>query len=160
MSRWLLVLAFSLNSWGQNGTAPVQPLPFSHKQHTTSAHLKCADCHKPGADGEVQTLPKTKMCMSCHQTVKADSAAIKSLQTYAESNRPVPWVRVYEIPGFVNFSHQTHLEGGFTCATCHGQVEERDRLWKEKDISMSGCVSCHKANQGPTDCGVCHDLQH
>ncbi len=98
--------------------------------------------------------------MVCHQTVKTESSAIKSLRGYAESNRPIPWNRVYEIPGFVNFSHKVHLDGGAGCETCHGPVAERNLLWRETDISMNGCMSCHQAHKVSVDCGLCHDLQH
>jgi len=140
--------------------APVQPIPFSHRQHAAAGRLTCADCHKEGETGEIETIPKAKTCMACHQTVKSDSTAIRFLRAYAESNRPIPWVRVYELPGFVNFSHKTHLESGASCETCHGPVAERDQLRKETDISMNGCVGCHQSRKASVDCGVCHDIAH
>ena len=141
-------------------TAPIQPIPFSHKEHTATAHLKCNECHKMPDPGEIETMPKAKTCMACHQTIKADSSDIKNLREYSNSNRPIPWVRVYEIPGFVSFSHKIHLDRGASCQTCHGPVGERDRLWRETDINMGGCVACHQANKASVDCGLCHDLQH
>lgn len=141
-------------------TAPVQPIPFSHKQHATAARLQCGDCHKTSASGEVETMPKAKACMACHLSVKSDSSEIKNLRAYADSNRPIPWARVYEIPGFVNFSHKTHSDGGVSCEACHGNVKERARLWRETDISMNGCVTCHQVQKASVSCGVCHDLQH
>ncbi len=141
-------------------TAPVQPIAFSHSQHIGAAHLKCSDCHKPSESGEIETTPKAKACMTCHQTIKTDSAEIKNLRDYADSNRPVPWVRVYEVPAFVDFSHKVHLDAGTSCETCHGPVAQRNRLWRETDISMNGCVSCHRAHKAPVECGTCHDLQH
>ena len=140
-------------------TAPIQPIPFSHRQHATAASLKCNDCHKTLESG-VETMPKTKACMACHQSVKADSSEIKNLRAYADANRPIPWMRVYEIPGFVNFDHKLHSDSGLSCQTCHGPVQERDRLWRETDIGMNGCVDCHRARKASVDCGVCHDLQH
>ncbi len=112
------------------------------------------------ASGEVETIPKAKSCMACHQTIKADSSDIKYLKEYAESNRPVPWVRVYELPAFVYFSHKVHLDSGASCQTCHGPVAERDRLCRETDINMGGCVACHEANKASTNCGICHDVQN
>ncbi len=50
--RWLLLIAtiFTVSGVGQSTTTSVgQPIPFSHKQHASQAHLKCAECHKAGA---------------------------------------------------------------------------------------------------------------
>jgi c(7)-type cytochrome triheme protein len=158
---WLLAVLSAVTIFAHDqASAPVQPIPFSHKQHTAAASLKCNDCHKPVDIGEIESIPKAKTCMACHQTVKADSSAIRALRAYAESNRPIPWVRVYEIPGFVNFSHKVHLDSGASCETCHGPVAERDQLWRETDISMNGCVACHQSRKASANCSICHDLQH
>src|SRR6185437_5466798 len=51
------------------------------------------------------------------------------------------WIRIYELPSFVTFSHRTHLLHGATCQECHGPVAERTQLYKENDISMASCVA-------------------
>jgi hypothetical protein len=96
--------------------------------------------------------------MQCHSTIKADSPEIKLLAGYAKSGTPVPWVPVYELPSFVNFSHRVHLQAGNTCQDCHGAVATRDVLFREMPITMSACVNCHQAKKASLDCGTCHDL--
>ena len=141
-------------------TTPVgQPISFSHKQHIETAHTKCGDCHKLAPSGEVVSIPTGKSCMACHMEIDKNSPAIKELKAYVDEKQPVPWVRVYEIPSFVDFSHKTHLDAGAKCGTCHGPVATRDRLWRETDLSMGGCVSCHRAKGANTDCHTCHDLE-
>ncbi|HEX6545556.1 MAG TPA: cytochrome c3 family protein [Bryobacteraceae bacterium] len=138
---------------------PVQPIPFSHKTHSEQ-HLKCADCHSLPDPGEVMTFPSATKCMYCHRTIKTDSPGIKTLQAYAERKRPIPWVRVYEIPSYVYFSHKTHIDAGTDCAVCHGPVKERDTLSAEVPLHMQDCMNCHRAHKAPVDCGTCHELKN
>ena len=60
----------------------------------------------------------------------------------------MPWVRIYEIPAFVNFSHRAHLEAKNTCEDCHGKVAERDALYKEVNLNMGTCMDCHAGKRG------------
>ncbi len=138
---------------------PVQPIPYSHKQHVAMG-LKCAGCHEMADPGEMMSIPAAAKCMTCHQSVKKDSPAIQKLAAFADRKEPVPWVRVYQIPGYVFFSHKEHLATGATCETCHGRVPERERLFRETDISMGGCMNCHRANRASLDCTFCHEQRN
>lgn len=137
---------------------PAQPIPYSHKQHLAMG-LKCSECHTMEFPGEMMGLPATSKCMTCHQAVKKDSPAIQQLASYAAQKQPVPWVRVYQIPSFVEFSHKLHLGAGSTCETCHGDVPQKERMFRETDISMGGCVTCHRQAKVSTDCALCHELR-
>jgi hypothetical protein len=97
--------------------------------------------------------------MQCHQTVAAGTPPIRGLAAYAQAGTPIPWVRVYQVPSFVTFSHKTHLDYGATCEDCHGPVATRDRIFQETDISMNGCINCHRAKKAPADCDTCHEIQ-
>jgi predicted CXXCH cytochrome family protein len=140
-------------------SGPEQPLSFSHKLHAGTMSLKCQTCHTPSSSGEAFRIPQAPVCMQCHQSVATDRPAIQKLAGYAQSNTPIPWVRIYELPSFVTFSHNTHLNHGATCEQCHGAVRTRDRLFKEQDLSMKWCVDCHTAKQASTDCNTCHTLE-
>jgi Zn ribbon nucleic-acid-binding protein len=161
--RRLLVIAaiFTASSASQSTTTSVgQPIPFSHKQHAIQAGLKCAECHKLAPSGEVVSIPTGKSCMSCHVQIAKDRPAIKDLKSYVDENEPVPWIRVYELPSFVDFNHKVHLDAGANCATCHGPVATRDYLWRETELSMGACVACHRAKQASTNCSTCHELEN
>jgi Cytochrome c7 and related cytochrome c len=153
---WLLVMAGLLRA----ADAPQQPLPFSHKVHAGTMKLPCKMCHPNPDPGETMTIVSPGKCMDCHSSIKADSPNIQRLAGYAKENREIPWVRVYEIPSWVDFSHRAHLEKGNTCQDCHGPVAERDQLSKETDISMGGCMKCHTAKKVSVACDFCHELQH
>lgn len=154
-----LIIALAAFAQNQSATSEVgQPIPFSHKQHAEAAHLKCGDCHTMVPSGEVVTIPTGEKCMACHQQIARNSASIRDLKSYVDEKQPVPWVRMYELPSFVEFNHKAHLNADAKCETCHGPVATRDRLSRETDLSMNGCVSCHRASRASTNCATCHDL--
>jgi len=159
----LLVLAAAAMSLAQQQqqqppktlAVAVQPVPYSHKLHL-GLGLQCKMCHTNPDPGEMMGLPEVKTCLTCHATVKADSPHIQKLTGYAKQGRPVPWVRVYQIPSWVWFSHKAHGEAGATCETCHGPVKDRDVIRVESNISMGGCMDCHDKNRASNDCAFCH----
>lgn len=134
-----------------------QPVPFNHAKHA-AAGIKCLDCH-PGANKqELATLPKAEQCMLCHQTIAAESEEIKKLAAIQRESEKIDWVRVYEVPDFVFFSHVNHVKGGVDCETCHGPVGQREVLAKEVSTSMTTCMNCHAAREVPNHCHFCHSL--
>ena len=137
--------------------APVQPIPFSHKAHAGKLKLACATCHPNPDPGELMTIAAAVDCMRCHDTVKSESAAIRKLAAFAKNGRDMRWARVGQLPSNIIFSHKDHLKAGGTCAECHGPVAEREQLAAEKDLSMAGCMSCHRARRASLDCNYCHD---
>ncbi len=139
-------------------SAPEQPIPFSHKQHAGKLQLPCEFCHTPSRSGETVAIPQAAACMQCHQTMATNDPGVQKLAAYAKANATIPWVRVYELPSFVTFSHKVHMEHGSTCQECHGEVAQRDRIYKEADISMAGCMNCHRAKKASLDCNACHTL--
>jgi Cytochrome c7 and related cytochrome c/Class III cytochrome C family len=135
---------------------PKQPLPFSHKLHLAQG-LKCQGCHVNPEPGEAMTFPVTAKCMACHEDTAAEKPAIKKLTAFHQSKETVPWVRVYQLPDFVWFSHRTHLEAGAKCDRCHGAVSEREALWKEKPLTMESCMNCHRETNASNACNYCHE---
>lgn len=104
------------------------------------------------------TFPATSYCMSCHRFTKTDSPAIQKLAAFDRNHQEIPWVRVYKLPDYVSFSHRTHLNASVKCEECHGQVSQRDRLFVESDLSMAGCMACHKNRKASLECDSCHEL--
>jgi hypothetical protein len=135
---------------------PEQPIPFSHKVHAGTMKIQCQMCHANPAPGELMRIAASLVCMQCHSTIKPDSPAIRKLAKAVKTGQEIPWVRVYEIPSYVGFSHKPHLEAGTACESCHGLAASRDRLFREGDVSMGGCVECHQAKKVSIDCNFCH----
>lgn len=139
--------------------APVQPIPFSHKKHVQVAKAACSDCHVPSKSGAGLLLPQASTCMLCHSAIATDKPDIQRLAAIAKSGDTIPWVRVYQVPSFVQFSHKVHTDAGKKCEECHGPVGDHDVTAKETDISMGGCIACHTKNNAPTTCDTCHQLE-
>ena len=155
---WLFVLAGMAAAVAATAAdAPEQPLPFSHKAHAGTMKLQCKMCHVNPDPGETEGLPPASTCMQCHSAIKTDSPAIQKLTAYAKNNRPIPWVRVYVVSDFVNFSHRKHVTAGNTCEDCHGKVAESDQLARETNISMGGCMACHRTKNASIECTFCHE---
>lgn len=138
---------------------PVQPIPFSHKVHAGTLQMGCEYCHTMTRSGDSLKIPQAHMCMQCHQAIATANPGVQKLAAYAKAEQPIPWVRVYQLPSFVSFSHKVHLAHGNTCQECHGQVAAQTRVFKAMDISMAGCIRCHRAKQAPVECDTCHELQ-
>jgi glucose dehydrogenase len=139
--------------------AVTQPIPFSHRRHTRMG-LKCAACHQPAGPGDKMQIPGVEKCMSCHRSILSGSPSIQKLAQLEKTGQPLTWTRVYQLPGFVFFGHQKHLDAKVDCAVCHGPVKDRDSLWQEKDISMLACVDCHKLRKATLTCDQCHNIGH
>ncbi len=154
--RLALSLAFAACALAQT-PPPAQPIPFSHKQHAGTLKLACKMCHQAAGSGERMTYPATSTCMQCHSAIGADKPDIQKLAAFAKDQKPVPWVPVYRIPSYVDFSHKTHLAAGAECENCHGPVATRDALSREGDISMGGCMNCHRQRKVSIDCTFCHE---
>ena len=137
--------------------APAQPIPFDHKLHAQTAKMTCNDCHAPRGDGTTVAMPQAPKCMTCHASVDADKPDIQRIAAAAKNEEPIEWVRVYRVPGFVTFSHKTHV--GSECQECHGPVAERSAIALEKDTHMGTCIACHAAKQAATGCDTCHAIQ-
>jgi hypothetical protein len=134
-----------------------QPVAFSHKQHA-AAKLACADCHPGAASKEQAGLPAASRCLVCHRSITPDHPEVRKLWEFEKKGGRIPWVRVYQVPEFVFFSHASHTEAGIGCETCHGPVAERDVLAQEVSTSMTACMSCHAAREVSNDCHFCHAL--
>ena len=147
---------FAIVLLGQDRSAPQQPIPYSHKLHLALG-LKCAECHTNPDPGEMMGIPAATKCMACHMTVAKDKPAIVKLTEAAKTKKEIPWVRVYQIPSYVAFSHKVHLETGAQCSQCHGNVPAREAMFKEGDISMGACMNCHRENKASNDCSFCHE---
>jgi hypothetical protein len=93
-------------------------------------------------------------------TIAKDRPAIAKLAEFSKKQEPIPWKQVYRVPEYVAFSHKAHVgRARVDCQTCHGAVQERDVIRKEKSISMSACMDCHRSNGASVACDYCHEMK-
>jgi hypothetical protein len=57
---------------------------------------------------------------------------------------PIRWVKIHNLPDFVYFDHRPHVNAGVACQSCHGPVENMERVRQVQDLSMGWCVNCHR----------------
>jgi hypothetical protein len=131
------------------GYAPAQPIPYSHRLHAGELKIPCLYCHSGAEKSKHASIPALNVCMNCHRVVKTDSPYIKQItQAYVEG-KPIEWVRVHELPDYVYFPHKRHVAKGVSCQTCHGQVQEMDRVSQFAPLTMGWCMECHRGQTTP-----------
>lgn len=143
----LLWLLYGVNSSAYVtgvGVAVGQPVPFSHKHHVSGIGIDCRYCHSSVEESPVAGLPPTETCMSCHSQIWADSPILEPVRASFRDGRPIEWVRVHDLPGFVYFDHSIHLKKGIGCASCHGRVDQMPLMWKVATLNMEWCLDCHR----------------
>lgn len=139
--------------------APKQPIDYSHRLHAGELQIECKFCHTYARRSRSAGIPAVSQCMACHQVIGRGKADIEYLAKKYDSQKPIEWVKVHDLPDFVYFSHKRHVAAGFDCQTCHGPVEEMEVLYREAPLTMGWCVDCHRENLdkgASVDCLACH----
>jgi hypothetical protein len=155
----LLILGAALvylNVLYPSGLGPRQPIPFSHRVHVYTKHLSCLMCHTGATRSSRAGIPPLETCMLCHSRLIRTHPYIQKLREHYAQNKPVIWERVNWLPEFVYFNHSMHIQRGFDCSRCHGNVDLMDRVVKARKFEMGFCIQCHRDNKATHDCFTCH----
>ncbi len=129
----------------QQGYAPTQPIAFSHKLHAGQYEIDCNYCHTGVRKSKNANIPSPNICMNCHSLVATTSPEVEKIYTAIETNTPIEWVRVHNLPDLAYFNHSQHVEvGGIECQTCHGPVEEMEVIAQHANLTMGWCITCHR----------------
>lgn len=150
------------------GYGPEQPIEFSHKLHAGDLAIDCQYCHVSVEKSRHATIPPASTCMNCHKVVRTDKPEIIKLKQYYDEGKPIPWKRIHFIPEYAYFNHSVHVNSGVECESCHGEVEQMDKIEQVHSFTMGSCLDCHrnpheqmpgfqgKINLGPEYCSACH----
>jgi hypothetical protein len=133
-----------------------QPIAFSHRVHAGTNAISCQLCHTYARRGPVAGIPSVQRCVQCHQTVTPDQPEVLKLMAYWKDKKPIAWLRVYDLPDYVRFTHKPHVVAGVACQTCHGDVAKMEAAVQTASLTMGWCLNCHRERHAPTDCLVCH----
>lgn len=153
---YLLALAY-YGFWPTSrvtGHQPRQPVPYSHALHVGQLGIDCRYCHTSVEHAAAAMIPPTQTCMNCHQQIRGTSDKLAPVRESFSTGKPVPWVRVHDLPDFVYFNHSAHVRRGVGCVECHGRVDQMEEVRQEKTLSMAFCLDCHRnpdARLRPTD---------
>jgi Zn ribbon nucleic-acid-binding protein len=121
-----------------------QPIQFSHERHVAGNGIDCRYCHTSVEDSRFAGIPPTKTCMNCHSEIFSNSPYLEPVRASFNTNTPIRWNRVHDLPDFVYFNHSIHVNKGVGCTTCHGQVDRMPLMWQENTLQMEWCVDCHR----------------
>lgn len=130
------------------GYQPIQPVPYSHKLHAGDMGMDCRYCHSTVEHSAFSQIPPTQTCMNCHSKVKTDSPKLQLVRDSFATDKPIPWVRVHNLPDYVYFDHSAHLAAGVGCSTCHGRIDQMPVVEQKQPLTMGWCLDCHR-NPGP-----------
>ena len=139
----MMYYAGSPRTW-RVGYSPEQPVAFSHAVHAGQLGLDCRYCHTTVEEAATAALPPTSICMNCHERIAATSDKLALVRDSYASGKPIPWVRVHDLPDFVYFDHSAHVRRGVSCVVCHGRVDQMEQVTQVEPLSMAWCLDCHR----------------
>jgi len=157
----ILVLLFIFLRTPVQSTADqfTQPIIFSHKSHAGTNEIPCEFCHTYARRSISSGAPSLESCIGCHKVIKGSDDKqkkdIQKLDDYWKAGKTIPWKKIHDLPDFVHFSHKRHIQIGYDCTQCHGNIFEQEEITMTSmvtDLSMGWCMECHKLTQ-PTAAG-------
>lgn len=129
----------------QQGYQPDQPIAFSHKIHAGDYKIDCNYCHTGVRKSKNANIPSPNICMNCHSSIKTESPEIQKIYAAIENDEPIEWVRIHNLPDLAYFNHSQHVQvGKVECQTCHGPIEEMEKVSQYAPLTMGWCINCHR----------------
>jgi len=156
------VLSAYSGASSSQGFSPEQPIAFPHPVHVQTLGLNCLYCHYAANKSPDPGMPAVSTCMGCHTIIGPQRPAlqgrpartseeIRKLQEFATKRQAIPWVRIHKLPEYVHFPHMRHVNAGVTCQTCHGQIQNMERVAQFASLNMGWCVNCHVRGYNAAD---------
>jgi hypothetical protein len=128
----------------RQGQRPDQPVPFSHKHHVQGLGIQCQYCHTTVEKSSYAGIPPTKTCMNCHAQIWTNAQLLEPVRTSWATGQSLTWTKVHDLPDYVYFSHEIHVNKGLGCASCHGRVDQMPLMYAQNTLQMEWCLDCHR----------------
>ena len=128
----------------RQGQRADQPVPFSHRHHVEGLGIQCQYCHVSVEKSMYAGIPPTKTCMNCHAQIWTNAAMLEPVRHSWATGESIKWIRVHDLPDYVYFNHEIHVNKGIGCASCHGRVDEMPIMYEENSLQMEWCLNCHR----------------
>jgi hypothetical protein len=173
ITLFVIVASFTLTYFASRaerdgvGYTPVQPIAFSHKLHAGDMRIDCQYCHVSVEKSRHAVVPSVSTCMNCHTVARKDRPEIIKLASYYNEGKALPWVRIHKVPDYAYFNHSIHVNRGIQCISCHGDIDQMERVGQMNSFTMANCLDCHRnahehlpyiqnVRSGSDDCFACH----
>jgi hypothetical protein len=128
----------------RQGQRADQPIPFSHKHHVEGLGLQCQYCHTTVEVSSYAGIPPTKTCINCHSQIWTNAALLQPVRDSWATGASIQWIKVHDLPDYVYFNHEIHVNKGIGCASCHGLVDQMPLMYMENTLQMEWCLNCHR----------------
>jgi hypothetical protein len=135
-------------------------LKFNHELHVQDNEMACSDCHAAKDDGTMEN-PSMDKCGECHdidmENPSDDCLLCHTLKSY-RNDYAVEEDSAPEKPESYQdliFGHDIHE--GIECSTCHGDVQDQDKMSELEWPDMFTCKECHNGDDAPIECSACHE---
>jgi hypothetical protein len=128
----------------RQGQRADQPVPFSHKHHVQGLGLQCQYCHTTVEKSSYAGIPPTRTCMNCHAQIWTNAQLLQPVRNSWYTGQSIQWIKVHDLPDFVYFNHEIHVNKGIGCETCHGRVDEMPLMYEQNTLQMEWCLDCHR----------------
>ena len=113
-----------------------QPINFSHETHAGDNNISCEYCHSYAGKSINSGIPPVRTCMGCHAVILGSTEEQKNeiakIKEYWEKGESIPWKKIHDLPDHARFAHHVHLNKGFDCTTCHGEVSKWSSLGRSE----------------------------
>jgi hypothetical protein len=128
----------------RQGQRADQPVPFSHKHHVMGLGIQCQYCHTSVERSSYAGIPPTKTCMNCHAQIWTNAELLAPVRNSWVTGESIRWIRVHDLPDYVYFNHEIHVNKGIGCSSCHGRVDQMPIMYQQNSLQMEWCLNCHR----------------
>jgi hypothetical protein len=155
----LVLIAGSLAAISDEKADPRAELRFNHEFHLTEVEATCDDCHQGvtvSHSADDNLYPTKANCAECHDV--EDAGECKTCHANPDDVTPILGFH----PNYEVFEHSRHFEAGFTCSSCHADVEKSTQWSADQQMlpAMSQCLDCHREEGQTQECAACHYGKH
>jgi hypothetical protein len=134
------------SSWATKQSEIIeQPIQFSHLHHVGGDGIDCRYCHTSVENSSYAGIPPTATCMNCHRNIWTNAPILEPVRESYRSDTRLNWIKVNDLPDFVYFNHQIHVNKGVGCFTCHGPIDKMPMVYQAASLLMEFCLDCHRA---------------
>jgi len=114
------------------GPAREQPVPFSHKHHVEGLGCNASTANTTVENSSYAGIPPTKTCINCHSQIWTNAGCWSRCARAGPPVASIQWIKVHDLPDYVYFNHEIHVNKGIGCASCHGRVDQMPLMYMEK----------------------------